>query len=214
MDDPLFDAVERAELCDLFDGLGPDAPTLLEPWTTRDLAAHLVLREHDPVAGPGLVLPGPWSRLAERRRRALAARNFAQLVATIRSGPPPGLFRVRWVRRVPNLNEFFVHHEDVRRADGRGPRTPEPALDEALWRNVGQGAGFLARRLRGAGLELHWSATARTVRARRGVPTAHITGTPGELLLHLFGRRGAAQVEVGGPDAAVEAVRRARFGMP
>src|SRR5262249_52743320 len=40
-----FDAVERAELCDLLDELGPDAPTLLDGWTTRDLAAHLVLRE-------------------------------------------------------------------------------------------------------------------------------------------------------------------------
>jgi hypothetical protein len=55
--------------------------------------------------------------------------------------------------------------------------------------------------------------TARTVRARRGEPTARVTGPPGELLLYLFGRRDAAQVEVSGPAAAVEAVRRARFGM-
>jgi hypothetical protein len=30
-------------LCDLFEELGPDAPTLLGAWTTRDLAAHVVL---------------------------------------------------------------------------------------------------------------------------------------------------------------------------
>jgi hypothetical protein len=35
-----------------------------------------------------------------------------------------------------NLNEFFVHHEDVRRANGCGPRTNSPAMDAALWRNV------------------------------------------------------------------------------
>ena len=40
------------------------------------------------------------------------------------------------MRRFPNLNEFFVHHEDVRRANGRGPRTNSPAMDAALWRNV------------------------------------------------------------------------------
>jgi uncharacterized protein (TIGR03083 family) len=125
MADLLFDAVERAQLSDLFDELGPQAPTLLAPWTTRDLAAHLVLRERDYLAGPGLVLPGAWGRLAERRRRALALRDFTWLSATIRSGPPPGLFRIGWVRRLPNLNEFFVHHEDVRRANGRGPRTNE-----------------------------------------------------------------------------------------
>src|SRR5437667_638875 len=62
-----FDALERQQLCDLFVELGPDAPTLLEPWSTRDLAAHLVLREHDHLAAPGLVLPGPWHRFAAKR---------------------------------------------------------------------------------------------------------------------------------------------------
>jgi uncharacterized protein (TIGR03085 family) len=117
------------------------------------------------------------------------------------------------VRRLANLNEFFVHHEDVRRANGRGPRANEPAMDEALWRNVSRVPWFLARRLRGAGLELRWAGTTKTARARRGEPTARITGSPGELLLFLFGRRAAACVQVSGPDAAVEAVRRARFGM-
>ena len=208
-----FDAVERAQLSDLLDELGPEAPTLLGPWTTRDLAAHLVLREHDPLAGPGLVLPGAWGRFTERRRRALALTSFGELVATIRSGPPPGFFRIGGVRRLPNLNEFFVHHEDVRRAVGRGPRTNERAMDEALWRNVGRTPWFLARRLRGAGLELQWTGTSRTVRARRGEPVACVAGSPGELLLYLFGRQGAADVEVSGPAATVEAVRRTRFGM-
>jgi uncharacterized protein (TIGR03085 family) len=213
MADLLFDGIERAQLSDLFDDLGPEAPTLLEPWATRDLAAHLVLRERDYLAGPGLVLPGPWGRFAERRRTALARQDFPWLVATIPSGPPPGFFRIGWVRRVANLNEFFVHHEDVRRANGRGPRTNQHALNEALWRNVSRAPWFLARRLGGAGLELQWAGTAKTVRARRGEPSARITGPPGELLLYLFGRQGAAQVEVSGPAAAVEAVRRARLGM-
>ena len=72
-----FDALERQQLCDLFVELGPDAPTLLEAWSTRDLAAHLVLREHDYLAAPGLVLPGRWHRFAERRTATLAERDFA-----------------------------------------------------------------------------------------------------------------------------------------
>jgi uncharacterized protein (TIGR03085 family) len=208
----LFDDTERAQLSNLFDELGPEAPTLLAPWTTRDLAAHLVLREHDPLAGPGLFLGGPWGRFAERRRRALAPGDFAGLVATFRSGPPPGFFRIGWVHRFPSLNELFVHHEDVRRANGRGPRASEHAMDEALWRNVSRAPWYLARRLRGAGLELQWAGTVQLVRARRGEPTARIAGPPGELLLYLFGRSGAAQVEVSGPAAAVETVRRAHFG--
>ena len=108
-----FDAQERQKLCDVFDELGPEAPTLLEGWTAHDLAAHIVLRERDLVAGPCIVLPGPFRRFAERRRRWLAERSdFPFLVARIRSGPPAGLFRIGWVRSFPNLNEFFVHHED------------------------------------------------------------------------------------------------------
>jgi uncharacterized protein (TIGR03085 family) len=213
MDGPFFDAAERARLSDLLQELGPAAPTLLAPWTTRDIAAHLILRERDHLAGPGLVLPGAWGRFAERRQGTLARRDFTWLTATLRSGPPAGFFRIRWVRRLASLNEFFVHHEDVRRANGRGPRANEPAMDEALWLNVRRGRWFLARRLRGAGLELHWAGTGKTVRARRGEPTARIAGPPGEVLLYLFGRQQTAQVEVSGPDAAVQALRSARFGM-
>ena len=60
--------------------------------------------------------------------------------------------------------------------------------------------------------ELHRAGTDQTSRARRGEPTAHITGTPGDLLLHLVGRQGAAHVEVSGPPGAVEAGRRAQLG--
>ena len=208
-----FDKAERGRLCDLLDEVGPEAPTLLPPWTARDIAAHLVLRERDPLAAPGLVLPGRWARFAERRHRALAARDFAWLTATLRSGPPPGFFRLGWVRRVPNLNEFFVHQEDIRRANALGPRTNEPAMDEALWHNVTTAPWFLARRLKGAGLEVQWAGAGRVVWARRGRPTARVTGPPGEVLLYLFGRKDAAQVELSGPDAATQAVRRTPFGL-
>ncbi|MCU7730090.1 TIGR03085 family metal-binding protein [Actinoplanes sp. KI2] len=208
-----FDDAERLDLCDLLDELGPYAPTLLAPWTTRDIAAHLILRDHDPLAAPGLVLPGGWRRFAERRQDVLAQRDFTGLVATLREGPPPGFFRIGWVRRLASLNEFFVHHEDVRRANDRSPRTHGTAMDEALWRNVTRSAWFLARRLRGAGLELQWAGTTHTVRARRGEPTARLAGPPGELLLHLFGRPNAAHVDIQGTGAAISAVRRARFGM-
>jgi uncharacterized protein (TIGR03085 family) len=90
---PYVDGLERALLCDVLEGLGPEAATVLEPWTTRDLAAHLFLREHDSLAGPGLVIPGAWARFAERKRKEAMSRDFAELVATIRSGPP-GMFRL------------------------------------------------------------------------------------------------------------------------
>ncbi len=217
MGDPAFDAFdaqERRKLCDLFDELGPSVATLLEGWTAHDLAAHIVLREHDLVAGPCMVLPGPFGRFAERRRAGLAGRrDFSWLVARIRSGPPPGFFRIGWVREVPNLNEFFVHHEDVRRANGMDPRTLTPELEAALWRNVARGSRYLARRLRGAGLEIEWAGTSERLRVRPGEPAARLSGPPGELLLYVFGRQSVARVQATGPADAVAAVHSTHFGM-
>jgi uncharacterized protein (TIGR03085 family) len=209
-----LDAQERRALCELLDELGPSAPTLLDGWTTHDLAAHIVQREHDLIAAPCLVLPGPFHRFAERRRVALAAREqFGLLVSQIRSGPPAGFFRIGWVRSFPNLNEFFVHHEDVRRANGMGARTLTPELELALWRNAGRGGRYLGRRLRSAGLELEWVGTSDRVITRRGEPRARLSGPPGELLLYLFGRGRATQVELTGSPDAVAAVERTDFGM-
>ena len=214
MADVPLDTLERLAFCDLLGELGPSVPTLLEGWTAHDLAAHLVLREHDLIAGPCLVLPDPFQRFAERRRARLAqSKDFAWLVARIRSGPPVGLFRIGWVRTLANLNEFFVHHEDVRRANGRGPRTLTPALDAALWRNVRRGGRFLSRRLHTCGLEIEHAGTFERVTVRPGEPTARLTGPPGELLLYLFGRQAAADVEVSGPPEAVAVMHQTRFGM-
>jgi len=211
----LFDTQERFGLCDLFEELGADVPTLLDGWIAKDLAAHIVLRERDLLAAPCLVLPGPFQRFAEQRRlRLVERREFGWLVARIRSGPPPGFFRIGWVRSFPNLNEFFVHHEDLRRANGLGPRdTMTPGLEGALWRNVRRGSRYLSRRLREVGLEIGWAGTDEQTTVRKGEPAARLSGPPGELLLYIFGRAAAARVKVTGPAEAVAAVHRTHFGM-
>ena len=53
-------------------GSGPDEPTLCEGWNTRDLAAHLVLRESRPDAALGVVvrpLAGRTARLQDKLAR-------------------------------------------------------------------------------------------------------------------------------------------------
>lgn len=214
MADVPLDTQERRELCDLLDQLGPTVPTLLEGWTAHDLAAHIVLRERDLIAGLCIVLPGPFQRFAEQRRLRLAqSKDFTWLVARIRSGPPVGFFRIGWVRDLANLNEFFVHHEDVRRANSQEHRNLTPAMDAALWRNVRRGGRYLSRRLHACGLEIDWTGTKERVRVQPGEPTVRLSGPPGELLLYLFGRQAAAQVALSGPPEAVAAVRRTHFGM-
>ena len=176
-----LDTQERLELCALFDELGPSVPTLLEGWTAHDLAAHSCCENAISLPGP----PCPARRLStvpEQRRVRLAERNdFTWLVARIRSGPPVGLFRIEWVRALANLNEFFVHHEDVRRANRRGPRNLTPAMDAALWRNVRRSSHFLSRRLHGCGLEIEWAGTNQWAMAGAGDPRARLSGTPDEL---------------------------------
>ena len=86
-------------------------------------------------------------------------------------------------------------------------------MNAALWRNVRRAGHYLSRRLHACGLEIEWAGTDERVTVRQGEPTARLSGPPGELLLYVFGRQDAAQVEVSGPPKAVAAVRRTHFGM-
>jgi uncharacterized protein (TIGR03085 family) len=118
------------------------------------------------------------------------------------------------VRSFPSLNEFFVHQQDLRRANGLGPRHDlAPPVEHGLWRNACRGGRYLSRRLGRTGLEIACSGTGRQVTVRPGTPVARLTGTPGELLPYLFGRHAAAQVELTGSEEAVAAVRATHFGM-
>jgi uncharacterized protein (TIGR03085 family) len=207
--DAPLDQREREELCDLLLELGPDAPTLCEGWTTLDLAAHLASREREPWASGGLM----FERLApytERRRQAWKTKGLDALVARLRPGPPVW-YRVPPMRTLVNLNEWAIHHEDVRRADGRGRRSDRTDLDDAIWRGLRRGARFLTRRVKGAGLDLVTPSGDRA--AGSGEPRAELHGAPLELLLYLAGRRSVAEVELSGPAPAVEAVEAAAFGL-
>jgi len=198
---------EREELCALMLEVGPDAPTLNEGWTVVDLAAHLVSREHDLWAGPGIVIGGPLAKLTEIARKRRRRQGLGRLVATLRRGEP-ALFR--FAPAGTQLNEFFIHHEDVRRPNGSEPRTDRPDLDEALVRLVRGSARLLLRNFEG-GIDLIWNGG---VVYRRGPePRAELIGSPGEILLYLSGRRQAARVELEGDPAALTALERAGLGI-
>ncbi|MFL6206222.1 MAG: TIGR03085 family metal-binding protein [Acidimicrobiales bacterium] len=205
-----LDARERRELSDLFEELGPDAPTLCEGWATDDLAAHLVVRERHPTAAGGILIPALEAR-TERFMEREKDGGYARLVDRVRNGPPFGPFAVPGLRTLLNLQEYVVHHEDVRRANGLGPRTDRADLDEAVWGNLSRGARLMLRKVKGA-----------TVRLQRpggdAITTGHgpevvVTGAPVDLLLYLFGREEAAQVEITGDDGAQQALATAPKGI-
>lgn len=196
-----LDARERAELCDLFLAVGPEAPTLSGAWTTLDLAAHLVVRETDPRAGLAILGGDRFAALGERLLDGTRARGYERLVARLRGGPPAVPWRLPGLRRVLNLPEWFVHHEDVRRAAGRGPRTDRPDLDAELWGLVRLVARPLLRRVRGTGVALAAPGHGE-VPARGSGPSVRVVGGPQELVLFLYGRGDHARVSVSGPEAA------------
>ena len=198
MPEPL-DARERRELSDLFEELGPDAPTLCEGWTTTDLAAHLVVRERHPTAAGGILIPALEPR-TERFMEREKELGYPRLVDRVRNGPPFGPFAVPGLRTLINLQEYVVHHEDVRRANGLGPRTDRPDLQDALWGLLRNGARFLLRRVHGARVRLQ-RPDGSAVTSGHG-PEVVVTGEPVDLVLYLFGREGAAEVEItGDPEA-------------
>ncbi|MHB8220598.1 MAG: TIGR03085 family metal-binding protein [Acidimicrobiales bacterium] len=201
---------ERRSLCELFLRVGPDAPTLCDGWTTADLAAHLVVRERRPDAAPGIVVPALSGYTERVQRHVRDGRSWEDLVDTVRRGPPFPL-RLAVVDEPMNTAEYFVHHEDVRRAGtDTAPRHLDPALEHMLWSRVRLMARA-ARRAVPCGLRLVAPGFTPAV-VRASVPEVTAAGRPGELLLFLFGRQVVADVELSGEDDAVEQVRRAKLG--
>ena len=200
---------ERNALCDLFTRVGPVAPTLCDGWTTTDLATHLVVRERKPVAALGIVLSPLAATLGKTMAAVSATNSYEALVAMVRSGPPSLL---RPFDKAMNTSEYFIHHEDVRR--GAGDTTPRPladiaALEETLWESLGRGRYKV---LGSTGLDLV-HVDGRIAHVRTGTPTAILRGRPGEMVLYLSGRKDAAQVELGGPAAAVAVLSDTHFGI-
>jgi uncharacterized protein (TIGR03085 family) len=202
-----FAPVERAALADLLLQTGPDAPTLCAGWTTRDLAAHLVVRASRPDAAAGVVIK-PLAGHLDRVRNRAAAQDWERLVAQVRRRPVWAVFGEESVNQV----EYFVHHEDIRRAQpGWQPRTLPAEMSASLWSRLRLQGKLTLRRIPAA---ITVSAPGfGTFTAGRGGPDVTLTGEPQELILFLFGRQAHARVELTGPDELVERLRTARFGV-
>ena len=188
---------ERRLLADLLLRLGPDQPTLCVGWTTRDLAAHLVMRDRRPDAAVGGLLP-PLHGYAERVRLRIAGRPYAEIVHDVRTAPWWSPVSNPLLDEVTNTIEFFVHHEDARRGrPGWQPRDLDRDFASALWRAV-RITGRLT--LRRAGVPVKVVSEGYGSFTVGDDPVATVSGPPGELALFLTGRKENAQVSVDGDD--------------
>ena len=202
---------ERAALADTLEAMGPDAPTLCTGWTTRDLAAHLLLRERHPIASAGIVV-GPLAGYAARRQKAIANRDYAALLTDLRNPPVWSPTSNPLMDEALNVMEMYIHHEDVRRAQpGWRPRGIDPGLSEALWTVVRRTSRLALRRFPAA-VVIDAPGHER-ISAGAGGPEVSITGKPEELAIFLSGRQQAADVALAGPDDLVERLRSAKLGV-
>jgi len=216
---------ERLAVCDLLDQLGPDQPTLCAGWQTADLAAHLALRERRPDAALG-VMGGPLAGHTRKVQERLARRTpFTRVVELVRTGPPrTSVFAIPGADARLNFTEFFVHHEDVRRAQpGWEPRELDREVTDLLWQQLARtrlmlrkapvgvefaredaaaGPGAAAGDAGGGG----GPAAPVRITAKARAPMVTVTGTPAELTMWALGRTQAARVRLAGSDPDVAAL--------
>jgi uncharacterized protein (TIGR03085 family) len=207
----------REVLAETLLAAGPDAPTLCKGWRTRDLAAHLYLRERKAAVGLGLII----KRLAKASDQATAKmaatlttpESYTGLVNTFRAGPPAlSPMKIKALDESSNLIEYFVHTEDVRRAVDRwAPRALDEAYSEALWDELVKRAAILYRGV-DLGIVLVRPSGPRHVAKRAPVSVA-IVGEPGELLMHAHGRTRHALVTFEGQPDAVALLQSAEVGL-
>jgi uncharacterized protein (TIGR03085 family) len=205
---------ERLYLCELLEQSGPDAPTLCDGWTTRDLAAHIVVREGRPDAALG-ILGGPWAAWTERVLNGAASEPYEKLLRLIRNGPPIwSAFRLPLVEGQANTMEFFVYSEDIRRAQpGWQPRDIDPELADFLWDRLrASGKTLLGKAKVGVIARRTDVADAPEVKLKGGKQSVTLVGDPAELVLLAFGRTEHHATVEGEPEA-VEAFTKARLGV-
>jgi uncharacterized protein (TIGR03085 family) len=209
-------ASERAQLCSLLLKVGENAPTLCSPWDTGDLAAHLLVRETRIDALPGIAIPALRGHTEALQARVRAALPFAEIVEQLRRGPslrtPLGL---PGIRDRANLGEYFMHHEDVLRAEPGWHVRELPASESALlWNAARSLAPWMLRGIKDTRVTLATPEGAeRSVGRAESKYRVTVTGAPSELLLYLSGRRTIAQVRIGGDPAGQARLAAAKRGL-
>jgi len=100
-----------------------------------------------------------------------------------------------------NTVEFFVHTEDVRRANGMDPRPVDMALEQWIWKRLRRQARLSFRRVP-AKVRLVPTVGDPTEVGKAG-PAVEVRGRPTELLLLAYNRKDAADVEVTGDKTSL-----------
>lgn len=204
---------ERHRFADLLTEIGPDAPTLCGDWNTRDLAAHIVVRDRRPDAMPGILIPSFAGYTDKVQSKLIESDEYSSLVRKVREGAPYwSPMRIDAIDRLANTAEFFVHLEDVRRAQPDWvPRELDKELEDDLHAVLKRSAKMMTRKAP-AGITFAPTGRASLV-ANTGEPMVQVSGTVGELVLWIYGRQAHSNVSYEGDEAAAQQLRIASFGV-
>ena len=123
---------ERQALCDLASSLDDDSPTLCGEWDLPQLLAHLIVRERRPLSAGGIMIAA-LAGVTERAMVRESAKGVPAMVALLRK-PPLTPYSLPVVERFTQTLEYFVHHEDIRRAQPDwAPRELTDEDTDELW---------------------------------------------------------------------------------
>lgn len=174
-----------------------DASTLCEGWSAHHLAAHLWSLDHA-IGAAVLQGAGPLAPLGHRWLAAIVGGHpYHQLVSEL-AGKQSGFTCMpddRLTNHRHSLGEWFVHGEDLRRANHLPALETPAAVDEQLWLRLREAARVLLRRERRS--VLLNTPDGRRLHVAGGDERIVVTGTPGELMLWIHGRRKHALVTHG-----------------
>ncbi|WP_084677336.1 maleylpyruvate isomerase family mycothiol-dependent enzyme [Yaniella halotolerans] len=210
-----FVAASRAAFVAALYAAGPNEPTLVDQWQTQHLAASVYLREnpHQVTSRASGTSSATMNTAIEKLAEESSSRKaFYNLVRKIgdgaesqSAGQRPSLFkRIRNSMKQRRheteslLLEFFVHTEDIRRAQSRwAPRKLSDTYASALFEQLREQArkyygnaktGYVLVRTNG-----------ERIVAKRGTTLTYVTGPAGELVLHALGRPDHALVLIDRP---------------
>jgi uncharacterized protein (TIGR03085 family) len=180
-------------------------------WDTHHLAAHLVAREGSPL--------GVVTALMKRQsgddvvERVVGERDLDSLVQQLRGGPPRlSLFGAGVTDRMFNAVEYYVHHEDVRRATPGFTIRPLPDwAQDQIWKALGLTLGGLMRKAP-VGAAIRRSDTGEMRMAAKKPGTVVVVGPPTELAMFVNGRGNVADVTLDGAPDDIVALQAAHFG--
>lgn len=202
---------ERSGLADTAAEVGEDAPTLCGDWTVRELLAHLIVRESSIVGAPGILVPA-LSSLTDREMDRIGKWEFSDLVAKVRKPALLSPSNLTPFDSLINRAEFFIHHEDIRRAQPDWTvRQLSSSDQESLWQVAKMLGGKLVSQAE-VPVVLQRTDDGQALAVRKGENPVIVAGEPSEILLFCYGRDQMV-AELSGPEESVTALRTSDKGI-